>query len=112
MSSEQEQPTTSQHIADRITALSGTMTFLLLNAGVFLAWIVVNTLFPTALHFDPFPFPFLTMAVSLEAIFLSIFVLVSQNRQAAFDRQTMEHDAAVNRRTEQKIEDIMRDMQI
>ena len=41
---------------------------------------------PAIWHYDPYPFQFLTMAVSLEAIFLSIFVLISQNRQAAKDR--------------------------
>ncbi len=56
----------------------------MLNAVFFLVWLVWN-LFPE-FAFDPFPFGLLTMIVSLEAIFLSIFVLVSQNRQASKDR--------------------------
>jgi CRP/FNR family transcriptional regulator, cyclic AMP receptor protein len=99
-------PTVSERIALRITMWSGSMAFLLLNAGFFMAWIVVNTLLPTVWHLDPYPFQFLTMAVSLEAIFLSIFVLISENRQAALDRQTIEHDAATNRKAEQEIREI------
>src|SRR5215472_2108806 len=50
--------------------------------------------------FDKYPFQFLTMAVSLEAIFLSIFVLISQNRQAAKDRIKADLDYQVNVKTE------------
>ena len=60
----------------------------------------MNTLGPAIWHFDPFPFQFLTMAVSLEAIFLSIFVLISQNRQAAKDRIKADLDYQVNVKTE------------
>lgn len=70
-------------IADDLTSLSGTPTFLFLNALFFFVWIYLNLgLVPGIQVFDPFPFGLLTMFVSLEAIFLSIFVLVSQNRSA------------------------------
>jgi uncharacterized membrane protein len=73
--------------ADRLSAFSGTFTFLLLHAGWFALWIGLNLgLVPGAGGFDPFPFGLLTMVVSLEAIFLSCFVLISQNRQAAKER--------------------------
>jgi uncharacterized membrane protein len=67
-------------IADAITAFSGSMTFVYVHLVWFSVWIVANTAFGPA--FDPFPFGLLTMIVSLEAIFLSTFVLLSQNRQA------------------------------
>ena len=89
-----------QRVADLIADFSGTLAFLLLNLTVFVVWIVVNTLGPAIWHFDPFPFQFLTMAVSLEAIFLSIFVLISQNRQAAKDRIKADLDYQVNVKTE------------
>jgi uncharacterized membrane protein len=89
-----------QRVADLIADFSGTLAFLLLNLTVFVVWIVVNTLGPAMWHFDPFPFQFLTMSVSLEAIFLSIFVLISQNRQAAKDRIKADLDYQVNVKTE------------
>ena len=89
-----------QRIADIIADFSGTLAFLLLNLTVFVVWILANTVGPAIWHFDPFPFQFLTMAVSLEAIFLSIFVLISQNRQAAKDRIKADLDYQVNVKTE------------
>ena len=93
-----EELTLGQRIADVIADFSGSITFLLLNAAFFLFWLVWNA-FP-AVAFDPFPFGLLTMIVSLEAIFLSIFVLVSQNRQADKDRIRNELDYQVNLKAE------------
>jgi CRP/FNR family cyclic AMP-dependent transcriptional regulator len=89
-------------IADVIAAFSGSITFLLLNAAWFAFWIIWNTL-PGVRHFDPYPFGFLTMVVSLEAIFLSIFVLVSQNRQAAKDRLRADAEYEVNLKAELEV---------
>ncbi len=94
----------AQRVADWIATFSGSIPFLLLNAGIFLVWIVVNTnLVPGVRVFDPFPFGLLTMAVSLEAIFLSIFVLISQNRQAAKDRVRSDIEYDVNLKAELEI---------
>ena len=81
---------------DTIAAFFGSVTFLLINTIVFIVWITVNTAFPTWLHFDSFPFNFLTLSVSLEAIYLSIFVLISQNRQGERDRKRAEADHLLN----------------
>lgn len=94
--------TTVEKIADLIAAFSGSITFLVLNALWFFAWIVWNSL-PFTPHFDPYPFGFLTMVVSLEAIFLSIFVLVSQNRQAAKDRLRADAEYEVNLKAELEV---------
>jgi len=94
--------TTVEKIADVIAEFSGSITFLVLNAVWFTAWIVWNTA-PFVPHFDPYPFGFLTMMVSLEAIFLSIFVLVSQNRQAAKDRLRADAEYEVNLKAELEI---------
>ncbi len=70
-------------VADYLTGLASTPAFLFLNMLFFLFWISLNANVIQGLApFDPYPFGLLTMAVSLEAIFLSIFVLVSQNRAA------------------------------
>jgi uncharacterized membrane protein len=73
------------------------MPFLFLNGLWFMMWIAINTV-PLGLPaFDPYPFGFLTMVVSLEAIFLSCFVLISQNRQAEKDhvRSDIEYDVNI-----------------
>ncbi len=94
--------TTVEKIADVIAAFSGSIQFLVFNAVWFVVWIVWNLL-PRVRHFDPYPFGFLTMVVSLEAIFLSIFVLVSQNRQAAKDRLRADAEYEVNFKAELEI---------
>ena len=68
--------------ADAMTAFSGSMPFVYLHVIWFAAWLLCNEgVFGKSLIFDPFPFGLLTLIVSLEAIFLSTFVLISQNRQ-------------------------------
>ena len=66
--------------ADRITGFAGSMTFVYLHVLWFATWLVLNV---TWWRFDPFPFGLLTLIVSLEAIFLSTFVMISQNRESA-----------------------------
>jgi uncharacterized membrane protein len=93
-----------QKSADWIAEFSGSIQFLLINAGFFFVWIVINSgLIPGVKPFDPFPFGLLTMSVSLEAIFLSIFVLISQNRQAAKDRVRSDIEYDVNLKAELEI---------
>jgi CRP/FNR family cyclic AMP-dependent transcriptional regulator len=89
-----------QRIADTIADFSGSLPFLMTNFVIFVAWILLNTVAPKIVQFDPYPFQFLTMAVSLEAIFLSIFVLISQNRQASKDRVKADLDYQVDVKSE------------
>ena len=93
-----------QKVADWIAWFSGSMPFLMINGGWFIIWIVLNTLIlGSAAAFDPYPFGLLTMIVSLEAIFLSCFVLVSQNRQAEKDRLRSDIEYEVNIKAELEI---------
>ena len=69
-----------ERMADAITSFSGSMLFVYIHILWFGAWLLVNTGHLGIPSFDPFPYGFLTMIVSLEAIFLSTFVLISQNR--------------------------------
>ena len=93
-----EKLTVGQRIADVIAEFSGSIPFLMLNAVFFAIWLIVNAI--PQIAFDPYPFGLLTMIVSLEAIFLSIFVLVSQNRQSDKDRIRNELDYQVNLKAE------------
>ena len=99
----EDQRTTVQKTADWIAEFSGSIPFLLLHTVLFTLWIGWNILVSDRLRFDPYPFNFLTMCVSLEAIFLSVFVLLSQNRQAAKDRVRADVEYAVNLRAELEI---------
>ncbi len=91
------QRTLSDRLADRITRMMGSMPFLLTNLVWFAVWIIINLgLIPGVEPFDPFPFGLLTMIVSLEAIFLAIAVLISQNRAAKIDDLREEIDLQIN----------------
>jgi uncharacterized membrane protein len=71
-------------VADRVTAFAGSLNFVYLHAVWFGIWIALNAgALGASVVFDDFPYGLLTMIVSLEAIFLATFVMVSQNRQAA-----------------------------
>jgi uncharacterized membrane protein len=70
-------------IADWITGFAGSMNFVYLHIGLFTVWM---------LFIEPKPWPTLTLVVSLEAIFLSTFVMIGQNRQAAFQQAKADHD--------------------
>ena len=75
-------------VADGITAFSGSMRFVAIHVAWFGAWVILNL---AGLGFDPFPFGLLTMIVSLEAIFLSCFVLISQNRLEERQHVVVDH---------------------
>lgn len=92
-----------QRVADWIAWFSGSMQFLIIHALWFMVWITWNMLPSAEKQFDPFPFGLLTMIVSLEAIFLSTIVLISQNRQVEKDhiRSDVEYD--VNIKAEMEI---------
>ncbi len=99
----EEKLPTLQRIADWIAWFSGSMQFLIINGLWFLIWIISNTLPSPDKQFDPFPFGLLTMIVSLEAIFLSCFVLISQSRQAAKDKIRADIEYDVNIKAEMEV---------
>jgi uncharacterized membrane protein len=88
-------------IADIVTSFAGSLQFVYLHSIWFGIWIVLNIgLVGAAVEFDRFPFGLLTMIVSLEAIFLSTFVMVSQNRQALRTEVRSQVDFEANLRSE------------
>jgi uncharacterized membrane protein len=97
----EDQRSVLEKFTDWIAEFSGSMTFLLLNAGWFALWIYLNMSGKAA--FDPYPFGFLTMVVSLEAIILSILVLLAQNRQAAKDHIRDDVEYEINVKAELEI---------
>ena len=98
--------------ADSITAFAGSMRFVRLHIAWFALWIAVNVgLLGVAREFDPYPFGLLTLAVSLEAIFLSTFVLITQNREAKASEIRSELDYRTNVVAERENDVIMRALQ-
>lgn len=96
--------TWATRLADHLTIYTSTPFFLFLNVGFFILWISANTgMIPGITPFDPYPFGFLTMVVSLEAIVLSIFVLISQNRAAQIATLREELHLRINLIAEQEI---------
>jgi uncharacterized membrane protein len=93
-------------VADWISEFSGSLDFLFIHIGIFFVWIVLNSGPLSRLpfgSFDPFPYGLLTMCVSLEAIILSVFVLLSQNRQVARDRVRNDVEYDINLKAELEI---------
>ena len=92
-----------QRVADGIAWFSGSMSFLFINAAWFAVWIAINTFSLGIPAFDPYPFGLLTMILSIEAIFLSCFVLISQSRQAEKDRVRSDIEYEVNIKAELEV---------
>lgn len=94
----------TERAADDITKYSGSIPFLIFHIYWFALWIAINVgAVPGLVPFDPFPFGLLTMIVSLEAIVLSVFVLLSQNRASQIDSLREEVDLQVNLIAEEEI---------
>ncbi len=102
----EDKRTAVMRAADWISEFSGSLTFLFIHIGLFAVWILLNTgaIGRSVIGgWDPFPYGFLTMCVSLEAIILSVFVLLSQNRQVARDRVRNDIEYHVNLKAELEI---------
>ena len=91
--------------ADRIAAFvanfCGSMPFVWLHVLIFCLWLGWNS-WPGLRHFDPYPYTFLTLVVSLEAIFLSAFILISQNYELRISDRRNQLDLQINLLTEQE----------
>jgi uncharacterized membrane protein len=93
-----------QRVADAITRFTGSMPFVYLHAAVFGGWLIFNLgVIPRVRPWDPFPFVMLAMIASVEAIFLSTFVLISQNRMGALADQRADLDVQINLLTEHEV---------
>ena len=96
-----EQRTPSDRVAEAIARFCGSMTFVWVHVVWFGIWIAMNVL-PGIPHIDPFPFTFLTLVVSLEAIFLSTFILISQNYETRISERRSHLDLQLNMLSEQE----------
>jgi uncharacterized membrane protein len=104
-----EERSPAERFSDLISSLASTPTFALGHLLFFGAWVITQSgLVPGFPIFDPFPFTFLTFLVSLEAIFLSIFVLISQGRMTRQAEKRSHLDLQVNLLAEQESTNALR----
>lgn len=102
------QRNSTERLADWMTSRFGSMRFLMMNVLLFIVWIIPNVgLVPAITPFDPYPFSFLTMIVSLEAIALAIVVLISQNRAERVADIREEIDLQLDVITEEEVTKVM-----
>jgi uncharacterized membrane protein len=99
---QERKKTASQVIADRVTAFAGSMLSVAIHGVLFGGWIVWNSISGLP-KFDPYPFVMLAMSASVEAIFLSTFVLISQNRQAQISEKNAQLDLQINLLAEHEV---------
>jgi len=97
------QRTPEQRLADAITSFSGRMAFVYVHIVWFSIWILLNSGLLKMQPFDPFPYGLLTMVVSLEAIFLATFVLISQNRLGEQSEERADLDLHIDLLTEYEL---------
>jgi uncharacterized membrane protein len=95
--------TRGERLADAVAAFGGSWRFILIFAGVLLAWIVVNSLALTRHPFDPYPYILLNLVLSCLAAIQAPIIMMSQNRQEAKDRLRAEHDYLVNLKAELEV---------
>ncbi|MGD0525933.1 MAG: DUF1003 domain-containing protein [Polyangiaceae bacterium] len=110
---EEDKRTRVMKVADWISEASGSIPFLLTHCVLFFLWIIDNVAPVSQTRWggwDPYPFGLLTMAVSLEAIILSVFVLLSQNRQAARERLRNDVEYQVNLKAELEVAELHRNV--
>ena len=103
LSQEDAKSTFGEWLADKVAEFGGSWTFLTLFAAFLLVWAVINTILLIFGAFDPFPFIFLNLMLSMLAAAQAPIILMSQNRQAAKDRITAQHDYEVNLKAELEI---------
>lgn len=99
---EEAEKTTQDRVADAITSFTGSMTFVYLHVALFAAWIIINLGWTPIPRFDP-SFVVLAMFASVEAIFLSTFVLISQNRMAALNDKRADLDLQISLLSEHEV---------
>jgi len=97
-----EELTLGDRVSDRVTRVGGSWTFILSFCLFLLAWIAANLL-SAKIAFDPFPFIFLNLLLSMLAALQAPIIMMSQNRQAGIDRQMAVHDYEVNLKAEIEI---------
>lgn len=94
--------TVGQRVADAVARTMGSWRFIIVQTGLLVLWVALNVA-AWIRHWDPYPFILLNLALSFQAAYAAPIIMMSQNRQAAKDRLTAEHDYQVNLRAELEV---------
>ena len=110
-----EKMTSGQRVADRVAAVVGSWTFIIVQSIMLLLWMAVNVYLAVMISrpgfltaWDPYPFILLNLVLSFQAAYTGPVVMMSQNRQNEKDRLQAQHDFDINRKAEKEIEVLMR----
>ena len=95
--------TLGQIVADGVAATMGSWRFIIIQTGILAVWIAAN-ITAVVMHWDPYPFILLNLALSFQAAYAAPFIMMSQNRQSDIDRQKAENDYKINIKAELEIE--------
>jgi len=95
--------TLGDRIADRVAASVGSWPFIIIQSCVLVAWMALNVT-GYVFHWDPYPFILLNLVLSFQAAYAALFIMMSQNRQAAIDRQEAKGNYKINIKAELEIE--------
>jgi uncharacterized membrane protein len=99
----EDQPTFGQKVADAVASGMGSWTFIIIQSGLLTVWIAANVT-GFIMHWDPYPFILLNLALSFQAAYAAPFIMMSQNRQQDVDRKEAENDYKINIKAELEIE--------
>ncbi len=102
----EEHRTRGDRVADRFAAVMGSWTFIIVQSALLFIWVLLNV---TAwiMHWDPYPFILLNLALSFQAAYAAPIIMMSQNRQAAKDRLEAHQDFQVNQKAEEEVRVIL-----
>jgi len=102
----EEHRTRGDRTADRFAAVMGSWTFIIVQSALLFIWVLLNV---TAwiMHWDPYPFILLNLALSFQAAYAAPIIMMSQNRQAAKDRLEAHQDFQVNQKAEEEVRVIL-----
>jgi uncharacterized membrane protein len=100
------QSTLGHRVADRVATTMGNWPFLIVQSLLLAGWVVLN-LVAWLRHWDPYPFIFLNLALSMQAAYAAPIIMMSQNRQAEKDRIMAQHDYEINMKAEEEIKFLM-----
>lgn len=101
-----ERLTLGQRVADRFAAAMGSWPFIIIQSVLLIFWVALNVT-AWVLHWDPYPFILLNLALSFQAAYAAPIIMMSQNRQSEKDRLAAEHDYQINVKAEDEVKSIM-----
>ena len=101
--------TFGEKMADRITEIIGSWTFIIIQSVILMIWIIIN-LSAWINHWDPYPFILLNLALSFQAAYAAPVIMMSQNRTANMDRRKAAVDLATDRRAERRIIELQKQL--